>query len=95
MDQEKSQQTWGKIVAKAWSEPEFKKRLLSDPNAVLKENGMDVPEGVKVQVLEDTNQLVHLALPAPPDELDLDQLDKAAGGGYSVLVVHSDSRLLA
>jgi hypothetical protein len=73
-------QAYTKIVAKAWSDAEFKKRLLSDPNAVLKENGIEIPQGVQFKVMEDTNQLVHLVLPHPSDELTLDELGNAAGG---------------
>ncbi len=86
MDKEKLSQAYGKIVAKAWSDAEFKKRLLSDPNAVLKEFGVDIPEGIQFMVMEDTDKMIHLSLPHPPDELDLEELDKAAGG-VSVLVV--------
>tara|TARA_B100000315_G_scaffold218472_1_gene219800 strand:- start:160 stop:363 length:204 start_codon:yes stop_codon:yes gene_type:complete len=39
---------YGKIVAKAWSDEEFKAKLMADPKSVLKENGVDVGErGVK------------------------------------------------
>ena len=39
---------YGKIVAKAWSDEEFKAKLMADTKSVLKENGVDVGErGVK------------------------------------------------
>ena len=35
-------------VTKAWSDEEFKAKLMADPKSVLKENGVDVGErGVK------------------------------------------------
>ncbi len=77
-----------KIVAKAWSDAEFKKRLLSDPNAVLKENGIEIPQGVQFKVMEDTNQLVHLVLPPPPDEIDIEELGKVAGGGKKMCKIY-------
>ena len=80
MDKEQFGQAWGKIVAKAWSDEAFKKRLLSEPNAVLKENGVDIPAGVQFKIMEDTDQLCHISLPNPPDSLDLNTLEKAAGG---------------
>jgi hypothetical protein len=36
--------------------------------------------------MEDTAHLVHLPLPTRPDELDLDELEKAAGGGGPIIV---------
>ena len=82
MDDEKFELEYGKIVAKAWSDEGFKKRLFADPASVLKESGMKIPEGVQVKLMENTDTLVHIPFPcAPSDELGLEQLDKAAGGG--------------
>ncbi len=41
---------YAKIIAKAWVDEEFKKRLLADPATVLKENGIEIPEGMTVKV---------------------------------------------
>jgi hypothetical protein len=70
------------LIAKTWADEVFKKRLIADPAAVLKEAGMEVPEGVKVIVVEDTNTVMHLVLPPKPsdDELSEEQLSQAAGG---------------
>jgi hypothetical protein len=57
---------WGELVARAWADPAFKARLLADPAAVLKENGLPVPPDLKLQVVENTEQVVHLTLPPPP-----------------------------
>ena len=43
---------WSQIVARAWCDGGFLKRLLSDPQNVLAENGMEVPEGTEVKVVE-------------------------------------------
>lgn len=48
--QEKKQ--WNKIVARAWADKNFKRRLLAEPASVLQEHGIDVPAGVKVRVKE-------------------------------------------
>ena len=72
---------YGQLVSRAWSDPAFKQRLLSDPAAVLKEQGIDVPAGVRVQVLENTDKVFNLALPPQPSEgLSDEQLDQVAGG---------------
>ena len=71
---------YGQIVAQAWADPEFKRRLLADPAAVLRERGIELPAGARVRVVEDTDEVVHLALPYRTGELSAEQLDQAAGG---------------
>jgi len=71
MDRGEFQKAYGRIVAKAWADEDFKQRLLSDPTTVLKENGINVPEGVQFKVVESTGSLVHLILPAKPDSPDI------------------------
>jgi hypothetical protein len=75
--------TWGQVVARAWSDEGFKRRLLAEPGAVLREQGMDVPSGVEVRVVENTGRVAHLVLPPRPAEGELseEQLAQAAGGG--------------
>src|SRR6185503_3944309 len=71
----------GQIVAKAWSDESFKKRLLADPTATLKAEGVDVPAGVEVRAVENTDKLFHFVLPPKPKgELSAEDLDKVAGG---------------
>jgi hypothetical protein len=51
--------------------------------AVLAEHGMDVPEGINVNVVENTDNTVHVTLPAAPDahaDLSDEELESAAGG---------------
>jgi hypothetical protein len=73
---------YAKIVARAWSDPAFKENLLAEPAAVLAAAGVAVPADLTVKLVEDTDQLVHLVLPAPPaeDELSDEALDNVAGG---------------
>ena len=73
---------WGQVVAQAWSDEAFKRRLLAQPNAVLRERGIEVPAGVEVRVVENTGTLAHLVLPPRPVEgqLSEEQLERAAGG---------------
>jgi hypothetical protein len=79
------EETWGKLVARAWTDDSFRQQLLADPAAVLKENGVPVPAGLQVRVVEDTDTLFHLVLPAPPstDELSEEQLSRVVGGAAS------------
>jgi hypothetical protein len=57
---------WGQVVAKAWADDKFKQRLLKDPAGVLKEHGMELPQGVAVRAVENTAGVHHLVLPAKP-----------------------------
>ena len=58
----------GKVIAKAWLDPEFLKQLKSDPKGTLAKEGIHVDAAVKV--VEDTKDTVHLVIPVRPAELD-------------------------
>ena len=56
---------------------------MADAKAVLAEYGMDVPDGMDVNVVENTDNTVHITMPAPPSghqDLSDDVLSDAAGG---------------
>jgi hypothetical protein len=70
MDQKEFRKAYSKLVAKAWSDDDFKARLLANPSEVLKENKISVPEHIEVKFVETTENTVHLILPPKPsDEL--------------------------
>jgi hypothetical protein len=75
---------WSQIVARAWCDEGFMKRLLSNPRDLLSEQGLEMPEdreikveeGTEVKVVEDANMVRHFILPvSPPDELTAEDLD--------------------
>jgi len=75
------EQQWAQVVAKACSDEAFRKRLLAQPAAALTEVGVAMPEGKQLKVVENTDQLVYLVLPAKADvELSEDELAIVAGG---------------
>jgi hypothetical protein len=79
------QQAWtrgiGQVVANAWADPDYKARLKADPAAVLDEQGLEVPSGIEVRVVENTDHVVYFTLPPEPSEvLDDDALEAVAGG---------------
>ncbi len=83
MDSQEFQKAYGKIVAKAWEDEAFKAVLLSDPMKVFKENGVEVPEGVEIRMVENNADTMHLILPPEPsDELKDEDLEGAVGGSW-------------
>jgi len=71
-----------KVIAKAWMDEGFKKKLLSNPTASLKEEGVEVPQGVEFRIAGDTAGLRHLVLPPKPSagEVSEEMITKVAGG---------------
>ena len=84
--QQEQTRQWGQVVARAWSDESYKRRLLSDPQAVLAEAGVPIPPNVTLQMHEATPTHLHLVLPPPPpgrkgDKLTEADLEQVAGGG--------------
>ena len=73
---------YGQLIAKAWTDEEFKARLKADPKAAMKEVGIDIPGNHTVHVHEAAPDEHHLVIPPKPgpDELSDEDLDKVAGG---------------
>ena len=78
------EKAWAKIVAKAWVDEEFKKKLLKNPEKVLKEMGVAIPSGVKLELHEQKAKKVHLILPAKPAGVLSEQELRAVAAGGSV-----------
>ena len=62
---ERNQQVYADVVAKYYGDPDFKARMDADPTAVLRAEGLEIPEGAAVKLLFNTEQLLHIVLPAP------------------------------
>lgn len=81
---------WSQIVARAWCDEEFMKRLRSEPRAVLAEHGLELPhdkieliEGPEAGIEDDENDLIRFVLPAnPPDDLVEEDLVATGAGWY-------------
>ena len=74
------------IMARAMKDDAFRQQLLSNPMGVLeRELGITLPQGMTIQVHEDTPTTVHLVLPpersGQPQELSDAELEQASGGG--------------
>ena len=69
------------LFAACWKDEALKARFMADPKAVLAERGIQMPEGIDVNVVENTDSTVHITLPMrPSDDLSDDELAEAAGG---------------
>ncbi len=82
MTNEEQDKKLGQIIAKATEDEAFKQRLLADATTVLKEEGVALPDGLKIKAVEDTDKVMHIVLPPAPGEFALSdvQLEAVSGG---------------
>jgi len=81
MTNEEQGQKMGQIIAKAWTDEAFKQRLLANATAVLKEEGVAVPDGMTVKAVENSEKIFHLVIPPKQaGELSEAELASAVGG---------------
>lgn len=80
---------WAKLVAKAWDDEDLKRRLLDDPRSVMEENGLPIPPGMNVKVVQNDESTIYLPLAEKPALAELSEDDfsmaRAANrpiGGY-------------
>ncbi len=62
---ERSQQIFADIVAKYYGDPDYKAKVDTDPTGVLRAEGLEIPEGAKVKLLFNAENLIHIVLPMP------------------------------
>lgn len=72
-EQSEQQKQWAKIVAKAWADEDYKQRLIDNAASVLTEEGVDMPEGVEVKVVEATDKQAWLVLPPKPEDGQIEE----------------------
>ena len=71
------------LFAACWKDEALKARFMADPKAVLAEHGIAVPDGIDVNVVENTDNTVHITMPMTPagaGELSDEELANVAGG---------------
>ena len=79
---------FSEITAKCWKDAEFKQRFLSDPESIVRDYGVEVPEGIDIKVVEDASPdtvTLHLP-PAPSSELSDQDLEAVSGGKRTCFV---------
>jgi hypothetical protein len=53
---------WGKVIAQASTDKEFKAKLLANPKTVLKEEGIEFPDNIKVNITIAKEDEINLTL---------------------------------
>lgn len=74
-----NQEKWVEIIAKAWTDDSFKARLLKEPKAVMKEQGITLEPGMKYCIHENSISETHLVLPLKPSEESNDLSNVGSG----------------
>ena len=82
MNDEQTARAAADLYARALTDADFKARLMGDAASVLRAEGLDVPEGVEIKVVENSSSTVYVVLPDP--EAVSDELLAAASGGSTV-----------
>lgn len=55
------------VIQKAWEDPSFKQRLLTDPKAALKEAlGITLPDNITLKTVEEGSGEFYLVIPPSP-----------------------------
>lgn len=74
------------MIKKAWEDPKFKEELFKKPQEVLEKEGIEIPQGKKVFIHENTFNEIHFVLPQKPedslaeDSLSDEVLEAISGG---------------
>ena len=87
-NQEDAQRVLGTVYKKCWEDKSFREELIASPEQTLEKftgNKMNVPQGVKLVVNDQTNpSYIHINIPPKPNYNDMTltdvQLEAVAGG---------------
>jgi hypothetical protein len=72
----KEQSLRDQIIQKAWEDAEFKEKLITNPKEAVKEAfGIEIPDTIEVEVVEESANKVSLVIPQnPKDVKSVDQV---------------------
>ncbi len=68
------------LLARTLTDDDFRKRLLADPEGTLRAEGFSLPPEIRVKVVENSADLIHIVLPAKQEALSDEELDKVTAG---------------
>ena len=84
-------EVFNRLILKAWSDEQFKQKLLANPKAVCaQEFGYEMPDNLAFEVIEETLDAIKIVLPVNPflkiaeSELSEEVLDAIAGGNWNI-----------
>jgi hypothetical protein len=75
-----NEQAYKSIITKCWADPAFKQQFIADPVGILRSEGVAVPDGIKINLVEDTASQITFVIPPEPSELSEEVLEEVAGG---------------
>ena len=80
MNPEEQGKKMSQLVAKCWSDENFKRKLLADPAQTLRAEGLELPTGLTIKAVENDDKVFHVVIPAKPTDLSDEDLDRVSGG---------------
>ncbi len=83
-EQELIEKAWAKVVARAWSDEAFKRKLLSNPAEALKEYGLKPKQGKTLKFVESSANTEYCVLPQKSEQGFTDEEMKKVVGGANV-----------
>ena len=87
MEEKTPKRSWNVDAFRALAEryhddPAYRRRVQADPVAAFAEKGLDLPAGIEVRVVANTDDRVYVPIPPDPSlVLNDEMLNDAAGGG--------------
>ncbi|MBT3582174.1 NHLP leader peptide family natural product precursor [bacterium] len=82
------QKIWTNIVAKAWADENYKKKLIKNPKKVLKEEGIETPKNLNLRIIEDTSVTQTLVIPTAKYTLEtnINKIEKRLAAGHNLTI---------
>lgn len=74
------------FMTRLHSDSGLRARMLAEPASVLEEQGISVPPGAELRVVEDSADVCHVILPPSPNATLADSSMEAVAGGASTLL---------
>ena len=74
------------FVSRLFSDQALRARMLAEPASVLQEQGIGVPSGAELRVVEDSADVCHIIMPPSPNATLADSSMEAVAGGASTML---------
>ena len=82
MNQEEQGKKISQLIARCWADEGLKQKVLADPAATLRAEGLELPAGMSYVAHENTEKVTHLVIPAKPTDLSDEYLGHVTGGVF-------------